>query len=195
MPRQSGESEFSDIDVLSDADDRMGKAIEALKRTLATIRTGRASPSLVENVQVDYYGTPTPMNQLATIAIPEARLILIQPWDKKALSGIEKALLASDLGLNPSNDGTVIRLPIPPLSEERRRDLVRSLGQRIENGKVSVRNVRRSALEQLRNLEKAKEMSQDESRRAQDDLQQLTDAHIDTIDDISKAKEAEIMQV
>lgn len=195
MPRQSGESEFTATDILSDADDRMGKAIEALKRVLATIRTGRASPSLVENVQVDYYGTPTPMNQLATIAIPEARLILIQPWDKKALSGIEKAVLASDLGLNPSNDGTVIRLPIPPLSEERRRDLVRSLGQRIENGKVAVRNVRRSALEQLRNLEKAKEISQDESRRAQDDLQQLTDAHIDTIDDISKAKEAEIMQV
>lgn len=195
MPRQSGESGFTDTDVLSDADDRMGKAIDALKRTLATIRTGRASPSLVENVQVEYYGTPTPMNQLATIAIPEARLILIQPWDKKALSDIEKALLASDLGLNPSNDGTVIRLPIPPLSEERRRDLVRTLGQRIENGKVSVRNVRRSALEQLRNLEKAKEMSQDEARRAQDDLQQLTDAHIDAIDDIAKAKEAEIMQV
>lgn len=195
MPRQSGEPEFTATDVLSDADDRMGKAIGALKRTLATIRTGRASPSLVENVQVDYYGTPTPMNQLATIAIPEARLILIQPWDKKALSGIEKALLASDLGLNPSNDGTVIRLPIPPLSEERRRDLVRSLGQRIENGKVSVRNVRRSALEQLRNLEKAKEISQDEARRAQDDLQQLTDAHIDAIDDIAKTKEAEIMQV
>jgi ribosome recycling factor len=195
MPRQSGESEFTDTDVLSDADDRMGKAIDALKRTLATIRTGRASPSLVENVQVEYYGTPTPMNQLATIAIPEARLILIQPWDKKALSDIEKALLASDLGLNPSNDGTVIRLPIPPLSEERRRDLVRTLGQRIENGKVSVRNVRRSAMEQLRNLEKAKEMSQDEARRAQDDLQQLTDAHIDAIDDIAKAKEAEIMQV
>lgn len=195
MPRQSGESEFTDTDILSDADDRMGKAIDALKRALATIRTGRASPSLVENVQVDYYGTPTPMNQLATIAIPEARLIVIQPWDKKALSDIEKALLASDLGLNPSNDGTVIRLPIPPLSEERRRDLVRTLGSRIENGKVAVRNVRRSALEQLRNLEKAKEISQDESRRAQDDLQQLTDAHIDTIDDISKAKEAEIMQV
>jgi ribosome recycling factor len=195
MPRQSGESEFTDTDILSDADDRMGKAIDALKRALATIRTGRASPSLVENVQVDYYGTPTPMNQLATIAIPEARLIVIQPWDKKALSNIEKALLASDLGLNPSNDGTVIRLPIPPLSEERRRDLVRTLGGRIENGKVAVRNVRRSALEQLRNLEKAKEISQDEARRAQDDLQQLTDAHIDTIDDISKAKEAEIMQV
>ncbi len=195
MPKQSGESEFTATDVLSDAADRMGKATEALKRVLSTIRTGRASPSLVENVQVDYYGTPTPMNQLATIAIPEARLILIQPWDKKALSGIEKALLASDLGLNPANDGTVIRLPIPPLSEERRRDLVRSLGRRIENGKVAVRNVRRSALEQLRNLEKAKEMSQDEARRAQDDLQQLTDVHINTIDEISKAKEAEIMQV
>ena len=195
MPRQPEESEVTATDVLADADDRMGKATEALKRAIATIRTGRASPSLVENVPVDYYGTPTPMNQLATIAIPEARLILIQPWDKKALSGIEKALLASDLGLNPANDGNVIRLPIPPLSEERRRDLVRTLGQRIENGKVAVRNVRRSALEQLRNLEKSKDISQDESRRAQDDLQQLTDAHIDTIDEISKAKEAEIMQV
>jgi len=195
MPRQPEEPQIMATDVLSDADNRMKKAIEALKRELATVRTGRASPALVENMLVDYYGTPTHLNQLANISIPEARLILIQPWDKTALSGIEKALLSSDLGLNPANDGNVIRLPIPPLSEERRRELVRSLGRRIENGKVAVRNVRRSALEQLRNMEKAKEISQDENSRAQNDLQQITDARIEEIDQIAEAKEAEIMQV
>lgn len=195
MPRQPEEPQITATDVLSDADNRMRKAIEALKRELATVRTGRASPALVENMLVDYYGTPTPLNQLANISIPEARLILIQPWDKTALSGIEKALLSSDLGLNPANDGNIIRLPIPPLSEERRRELVRSLGRRIENGKVAVRNVRRSALEQLRNMEKAKEMSQDENSRAQSDLQQITDARIEEIDQTAEAKEAEIMQV
>jgi ribosome recycling factor len=181
--------------VLTDAADRMKKAIEVLKRELATVRTGRASPALVEHILVDYYGTPTPINQLATIGIPEARLITIQPWDKKALAAIEKAIRASELGINPSNDGNVIRLPIPPLSEERRRDLVKSLGARIENAKVAVRNVRRNAIEQLRNMEKAKTISQDEDRRTQEDLQKVTDARILEIDQVAKAKEAEIMQV
>jgi ribosome recycling factor len=181
--------------VLTDAADRMKKAIEVLKRELATVRTGRASPALVEHILVDYYGTPTPINQLTTIGIPEARLITIQPWDKKALAAIEKAIRASELGINPSNDGNVIRLPIPPLSEERRRDLVKSLGARIENAKVAVRNVRRNAIEQLRNMEKAKTISQDEDRRTQEDLQKVTDARILEIDQVAKAKEAEIMQV
>jgi ribosome recycling factor len=181
--------------VLTDAADRMKKAIEVLKRELATVRTGRASPALVEHILVDYYSTPTPINQLATIGIPEARLITIQPWDKKALAAIEKAIRASELGINPSNDGNVIRLPIPPLSEERRRDLVKSLGARIENAKVAVRNVRRNAIEQLRNMEKAKTISQDEDRRTQEDLQKVTDARILEIDQVAKAKEAEIMQV
>ena len=195
MPRQTEEPETTVNDILSDANSRMGKAVEALRRELATIRTGRASPALVENVPVDYYKVPTPLNQLATISIPEARLILIQPWDKKAMSGIEKALLSLDLGLNPSNDGNVIRIPIPPLSEERRHELVRLLGRRIEGGKVAVRNVRRDALEQLRDLERSKAISQDETHRAQADLQAVTDSRIQEIEQLAQAKEAEIMQV
>jgi len=195
MPKPEEEPEITITDIRSDADDRMKKAAEALRREFDTIRTGRASPALVEHVQVDYYGTPTPLNQLATISVPEARLILIAPWDKKALSGIERAILASDLGVNPSNDGNVIRIPIPPLSEERRRDLVRNLGKRVENGKVAVRNVRRSALDQLRSLERSKAISQDENKRAQDELQRITDLRIVDVDELAKAKEAEIMQV
>lgn len=195
MPREREDSTTLIADILSDANDRMGKAIEVLKRELATIRTGRASPALVENVQVNYYGTPIPLNQLATISVPEARLILIQPWDKGALASIERSLLASEMGLNPSNDGNVIRVPIPPLSEERRRELVRLLGRRIEGGKVAVRNVRRDALDRLRSLEREKQISQDENRGAQEKLQKITDARIDEIDELSRAKEAEIMQV
>ena len=195
MPRQKEDSGALITGILSDANGRMGKAIEVLKRELSTIRTGRASPSLVENIQVNYYGTPTPLNQLATISVPEARLILIQPWDKGALSGIERSLLSSDMGLNPSNDGNVIRIPIPPLSEERRRELVRLLGRRIEGGRVAVRNVRRDALDQLRGLERSKQISQDENRDAQEDLQRITDAQIGEIDQLARAKEAEIMQV
>lgn len=195
MPRRKEDSSTVIAGILSDANGRMGKAIEVLKRELSTIRTGRASPSLVENIQVNYYGTPTPLNQLATISVPEARLILIQPWDKGALVGIERSLISSDIGLNPSNDGNVIRIPIPPLSEDRRRELVRLLGRRIEGGKVAVRNVRRDALDQLRSLERSKQISQDENHNAQEDLQNITDAQIDEIDHLSQAKEAEIMQV
>lgn len=195
MSRRKEDSSTLIAGILSDANGRMGKAIEVLKRELSTIRTGRASPSLVENIQVNYYGTPTPLNQLATISVPEARLILVQPWDKGALAGIERSLLSSDIGLNPSNDGNVIRIPIPPLSEDRRRELVRLLGRRIEGGKVAVRNVRRDALDQLRSLERSKQISQDENHNAQEDLQNITDAQIDQIDHLSQAKEAEIMQV
>jgi ribosome recycling factor len=181
--------------VLADADNRMKKAVEVLRRELATLRTGRASPALVENLMVDYYGVPTPLGQLATISVPEARLIIIQPWDRQALPMIEKGILKSDLGLNPVNDGRVIRVPIPPLTEERRRELVRILKKRVEEGKVAVRNVRRDALDQLREMERGKAISQDENRRAQEQLQRVTDAHIAQIDQLSSAKEAEIMQV
>ena len=194
MPRQSGEPEFTATDVLSDADDRMGKAIGALKRTLATIRTGRASPSLVENVQVDYYGTPTPMNQLATIAIPEARLILIQPWDKKALSGIEKALLASDLGLNPSNDGTVIRLPIPPLSEERRKQLANQVRKMGEQAKVAIRNIRREANREIDNLKDASTVAEDDAYKAREKIQDLTKESENKVSEIVRRKSEAIMK-
>jgi ribosome recycling factor len=182
-------------DVLSDSDSRMGKAREALNRDLSSLRTGRASPALIENLAVDYYGVATPLNQLATISAPEARMITIQPWDKQALKDIEKSLQKSDMGFNPSNDGSIVRVPIPPLSQERRKELVKVLKRKIEDGKVSVRNVRRDAMERLRTMERNKAISQDDNRRAQEKLQKATDAHVAQIDQISEAKEAEIMQV
>jgi ribosome recycling factor len=182
-------------DVLAEGQTRMDKAIEALKRELTSVRTGRATPSLIEHLSVEYYGTPTPLSQLATITAPEARSLTVQPWDKQALREIEKSLQKSDLGLNPSNDGSLIRIPIPPLSQERRREMVKVLKQKAENGKLSVRNIRRDAIEQLRSMEKNKNLSQDENHRAQDRLQKYTDQHIADIDQISSAKEAEVMQV
>src|SRR3712207_2397105 len=139
-------------DVLSDAESRMGKAMDALRRDLAVIRTGRASPSLVDRLTVEYYGTPTPLNQLASISVPEPRLLVIQPWDRGTMGAIEKAIQRSELGLNPSNDGQVIRLPIPPLTEERRKQLVRLVHNHVEEGKVAVRNIRRDAMAQVREL-------------------------------------------
>ncbi len=181
--------------VLSDADSRMGKAVKAFQQDLLTLRSGRATPALVEGVMVDYYGTPMPLQQLASISVPEARLIIIQPWDLQAIPNIEKALRASELSLNPSNDGTLIRVPVPALSEERRRELVRLLHRKTEDAKVAVRNVRRDALDKMRDMERNKVVSQDEVRRAQDQLQKLTDAHIAEIDSITRGKEAEILQV
>ena len=188
--------EFPSLEeVLEDASTRMTKAVEALQRDLASLRTGRATPALLENVSVDYYGVPTPLSQLATISVPEARLITIQPWDKQSLREIEKSLLKSDLGFNPSNDGTIIRVPVPPLSQERRRDLVRVLKKKVEDGKVAVRNVRRDAMERQRSMERSKVISQDENRRAQDQLQKATDAHVRQMDRVLETKEAEIMEV
>ena len=181
--------------VLADADSRMGKAVEFLGRDLGTLRTGRATASLVETVPVDYYGTPTPLNQLATITVPEARLIVIQPYDRQALQSIEKGLQRSDTGLNPSSDGTVIRVAVPALTQERRRDIVKVLKRKTEDSKVAVRNVRRDALERLRAMERDKGLPQDENRRAQERLQKTTDAHIGQLDQVSSAKEAEILQV
>jgi len=182
-------------DVELQADEKMDKALEALKKELAAVRTGRANPGLVEHVQVEYYGTITPLNQISGISVPEARLIVINPWDKQALSAIEKALLKANLGLTPSNDGKVIRLAIPQLTEERRKELVKMVGKRVEDGRVEIRNVRRDAIEEMRSLQKNKQISEDDLKRGQDQIQKLTDGYIAQIADIAKNKEAELMQV
>ena len=182
-------------DVLLDVEDKMDKAVEALKRDLNTLRTGRATPSLIENISVDYYGTPTPLKQIASISAPDARAILVQPWDRQSLREIEKSLMKSEMGFNPSNDGNIVTVPIPPLTTERRQDLVKVLKRKIEEGKVSVRNVRRGGQDTLRRMEKDKQASQDQVRRAQDQLQKTTDEHTKTMDQVAAAKEAEIMQV
>ncbi len=182
-------------DVLADTRSRMDKSLEALRRELSTIRTGRASPALVETLAVDYYGVPTPLVQLASISVPEARLLMIQPWDKQSLKEVEKSIQKSDLGLVPNNDGNIIRINIPPLTEERRRDLVKLVGRRVEEGHVSVRNIRRDSLGTLRSMEGDKELSQDESRRAQGDLQQLTDSFVAQMTELKAEKEAEVMEV
>ena len=182
-------------EVITETDDRMGKSVDALNRELATIRTGRASPALVESLMVDYYGVPTPLNQLATISIPEARALMIQPWDKGSLKEVERSIMTSDLGLMPNNDGNAIRINIPMLTEERRRDLVRLVGRKVEEGNVSVRNIRRDSLETFRAMEKEKDISQDESRRAQTELQQLTDLYIEQMGELKQEKETEVMEV
>lgn len=182
-------------EILSSADVKMGKTVEVLQRELATIRTGRASPALVEQIRVDYYGVPTPLGQMATISVPEARLLVIQPWDKGSLSSIEKAILKSGLGLNPANDGDVIRLAIPQLTEERRRELVRVVRKRVEEGRVAIRNVRRETMEQLRDLARNKEISEDEQKRALELLQRLTDRFIEESDSIARDKEAEVLEI
>lgn len=182
-------------DHLNEADDRMKKAMEALRRELVSIRTGRATPGLVDHLQVDYYNALTPLNQLANISTPESRLILIQPWDRNALHAIEKAILKSDLGLNPSNDGQFIRLVLPQLTEERRKELVRVVHKKVEEGRVAVRNIRRDALEHLKKEEKDKHISTDDLHRAQDRLQKLTDKYMIEVDRIGETKEAELMEV
>ena len=182
-------------DVLANTRSRMGMSVEALKRELSTIRTGRASPALVENLTVDYYGVPTPLVQLASITVPEARSLLIQPWDKQTLKEVEKSILKSDLGLVPNNDGNLIRISIPPLTEERRKDLVKVVRRKVQEGHVSLRNIRRDSLETFRAMKGDKELSQDESRRAQNDLQQLTDSFVAQMDELQEEKEAEVMEV
>lgn len=185
---------MSSEEVFGSADAKMRKAVEVLKHELATIRTGRAHPGLVEHIMVDYHGTPVPLNQIAGIGIPEARLLVIQPWDKQVLSNVEKAILKSDLGLTPNNDGNIIRLAIPQLTEERRSQLVKVVRKRVEDGRVAVRNVRRDAVEGLRKLKENKEMSEDEQKRAMTRLQQLTDKFIEEIDRIAKSKETELLE-
>ena len=182
-------------DLFGDADRRMQKAIEALKQDLTAIRTGRASSALVDRITVDYYGTPTPISQVATVSVPDARLLVIQPWDRKQLADIEKAIQKSDLGINPSNDGQVIRLAIPPLNEERRRDMVKTVHKKLDEHKVAIRNVRRDAHDKLREREKKKEISEDELKRSTERLQKLTDRFVDEMDKIGKSKEQEILEV
>ena len=182
-------------DALLDATDRMEKAVDALRRDLATVRTGRASPALVEHMKVDYYGTATPLNQLATISTPEARLIVIQPWDRGSVGAVEKAILKSDIGLNPSSDGTVIRLAIPQLTEERRREIAKQVRKRVEDARVAVRNIRRDCHDEIRRLEHDHEISQDELHRAETELQKLTDDHIKEVDKVGHEKEEEVLAV
>jgi ribosome recycling factor len=181
--------------VIDQAKDKMSKAIQALQRELATIRAGRANASLLDKVVVDYYGAPTPVNQLASISVPEARLLVIQPYDKSVVGEVEKAILKSDLGLTPTSDGSIIRITIPPLTEERRKELVKLVRKEAEEAKVAVRNVRRDANEDLKKLEKNGEITEDDLRGYTEDVQKITDEHVKKIDDIAKKKEKEIMEV
>lgn len=182
-------------DVLADAESRMAKAMDALRRDLDTIRTGRASPTLVERVQVDYYGSSTPLNQLAGISVPESRLLVIQPWDKGTIGAIEKAIQKSELGLNPSNDGQVIRIAIPALTEERRKQMVKLVHNHVEEGKVAVRNVRRDAMGSVRELMNEKLISEDDERRAEQQVEDVTKRYVEEADRIGKAKERDVLEV
>jgi len=181
-------------EVLRDAKERMQKAVEATRREFSVIRTGRATPALLERITVEYYGVPTPISQLATISAPEPRLLVVQPWDKRIIKDVERAILKSDLGLVPSSDGTVIRIPIPPLTEERRKELVRVARKHAEDGRVAIRNIRREAKEMIENLEDEGEISEDEARRALEELQKLTDQHIQEIERHLSKKEQEILE-
>jgi len=180
-------------DLLQDARERMGKSIDSTRNELATVRTGRASPHLLDRVHVDYYGADTPLKQIATVNATEARLLTITPYDKSSIKSIEKAILESDLGLTPSNDGNLIRLSIPELTEERRKELVKVVHQLAEEGRVAVRNVRRDCMHHLRDLRKSGEAGEDEERRAEAELQKLTDARVKDIDELLKGKEEEIL--
>ncbi|MBI5099025.1 MAG: ribosome recycling factor [Nitrospirae bacterium] len=175
--------------------DKMEKTIEALKKDFAGIRTGRASLSIFDGILVNYFGTPTPINHVATLSVPESRLIIIQPWDPKLISEIEKAIQKSDLGLNPGNDGKIIRIAIPQLTEDRRKEIVKHVHKRGEEAKVSVRNIRRDSNEEMKKLEKEKHVSEDETKRAIEEIQKITDSYIKKVDEVVLHKEAEIMEV
>lgn len=181
--------------IKQDAEERMNKTVGVLRSDLQTIRTGKATPALLDKIQVEYYGTPTPINQLANIAVPEARMLTIQPWDKSAMAAIEKAILKSDLGITPNNDGSLIRLVLPQLTQDTRKDLVKRVKKKGEDAKVSVRNIRRDSNDDLKASEKSKEITEDESKGAQDDIQKMTDKHIAEIDKLVENKEKEIMEV
>lgn len=181
--------------VLNEAKDKMTKSEESLERELGQIRAGRANASLLDRIQVDYYGVPTPLNQIAGITIPEARILMITPFDKSALENIEKAILASDIGISPTNDGSIIRLVIPQLTEDRRKELAKEVGKFGENAKVAVRNIRRDALDELKKLEKSKDISEDELHTLEKDVQTLTDDSTKNIDNIVSKKEEELLEV
>ncbi len=182
-------------DLLRETQHRMAKSVDSLQRELASIRTGRASPALIEHLQVEVYDSHMPLNQVASISAPEAHLILIQPWDRNNMAAIERVLRRSELGLNPANDGQLIRLPVPPLNEERRREFVQILKHRAEEARVAVRNIRRDDLEQLRRLEHDKEISTDQALRAQVQLQKVTDGYIEEIEEVARRKEADLLEV
>ena len=182
-------------EILDQGKARMEEVIVRTKKAFASVRTGRANPALLDRIVVNYYGTPTPLNQMARVTVPEPRMLVITPWDKSAMKDIEKAILTSDLGLVPNNDGSVIRLAIPPLTEERRKELVRLVRKDAEDHRVAVRNIRRDLNEAAKKLEKDGDISEDELRRAQEEIQKLTDRFIEQIDELLKAKEKEIMEV
>ena len=182
-------------EIVTEAEANMKKTVEVVKKEFASLRAGRATPALLDKVNVNYYGTPTPVSQMANITAPEARLLLIQPWDKSSLPEIERAILKSDLGINPSSDGTVIRLAIPQLTQERRQELVKVVRKKAEEGRVAIRNVRRDTNDSLKTSEKKGELSEDDLRRSQEEVQKLTDKYIKEVDQATQAKEQEIMQV
>src|SRR5918911_5319967 len=188
-------SQASLDDIIKSAEHRMTTAVDILGRDLQSIRTGRASPALLDRIQVDYYGSPTPINGVANISAPEPRMVLVQPWDRTMLGPIEKAIQKSDLGINPTNDGQVIRLVLPQLTEERRRDLVKQVHHRAEEARVAVRNCRRDALDHIRKAEKDGGVSTEDERRAQERLQKLTDSYVKRVDEVSRNKETEVMEV
>ncbi|HVE76180.1 MAG TPA: ribosome recycling factor [Actinomycetota bacterium] len=181
--------------ILKQAQDKMSKAVTSTKEDFSTYRTGRASPHLLDKIEIDYYGTKTPLNQIAGISVPEGRLLVVTPYDKNTLGAIDKAITASDLGINPTNDGTVIRLAIPPLTEERRKDMIKSVHHRAEEGRVAIRNVRRHSKEEMEKMKKDGEMSEDELMRVEKELQKLTDQFVAQVDDLSEQKEKELLEV
>ena len=182
-------------DILASHEERMQKSIEALKREFASLRAGRATPSLLDKVMVDYYGAPTPVNQIAKVAVPEPRMIMIQPYEKSILHDIEVAIMKSDLGLSPNSDGTAIRLAIPALTQERRQDIVKQVNKKSEEAKVAIRNVRRDGNDAIKKLEKAKEITEDDSKRGQESIQKLVEKYIKLVDEAKAIKEQEVMEV
>jgi ribosome recycling factor len=182
-------------EIKDDAKVRMGKSIEALKTNMNKVRTGRAHPSLLDNISVDYYGAATPLNQVGNVSVPDARTLAITVFDKSMISAVEKAIMSSDLGLNPSSQGTLIRIPLPPLTEERRKDLVKVVRGEAEQGKVAIRNIRRDANSDIKALQKEKEISEDEQRQGEDEIQKITDGFVKQVDDILADKEKELMEI
>jgi ribosome recycling factor len=182
-------------DVMNDADGRMSKALDALRRDLTSVRTGRANPSILDRVMVEYYGTSSPINQVASISVPESRMLVIQPWDKGSIPAIEKAIMKSDLGVTPSNDGQVIRIALPQLTEERRKQMVKIVHQQTEDAKVSIRNVRRDAITNIKELMNEKMISENDERRGEHQVDELTKKYTDEAEKIGKAKEAEVLEV
>lgn len=182
-------------DIIASNEERLNKSIDALKREFGSLRAGRATPSLLDKVMVDYYGTPTPVNQVAKVSVPEPRMIVIQPWEKSLMHDIEKAIMKSELGLSPNSDGQAIRLSIPQLTQERRQELVKTVGKKAEEAKVAIRNIRRDGNDAIKKLEKAKEITEDDSKKGQESMQKLVDKYIKNVDVLKEAKEKEIMEI